>query len=337
MLPPTPFSHFGIIGGGAWGTALGQALIKAGRKVTLWAREPEVVTAINAQHENAKFLAGHALDTKLKATNDLADLDGCDAWLLVVPTQHIRAACEQLKTACKNATPPIVIAAKGIEQATLKLPSAIVGEMLPRNPIAVLSGPTFASEVANNQPTAMTLACAGNALGEQLAEAISSRNFRPYLSNDIVGAQIGGAVKNVLAIACGIATGCNMGENARAALITRGLAELMRLALALGAQRETLMGLSGLGDLILTCSSAQSRNMSLGFELGQGNKLGDVLAKRASVAEGVFTASAALSLAQKHNVDMPIVEAVDAVLNRNASVEASIEALLSRPLKPESV
>ncbi len=329
------FQHFGIIGGGAWGTALGQALLRAGRNITLWAREADVAAVINAQHENTKFLAGIKLNPKLKATNKLEDLKSCDVWLLVAPTQHLRATAQNLATIDADKNIPVIIAAKGIEQETLALPSAIISDVLPPHPIAILSGPTFADQVATDHPTAMTLACADAELGNALAEAISSRAFRPYLSDDVIGAQIGGAIKNVLAIACGIATGCGMGENARAALITRGLAEMMRLALALGAQRETLMGLSGLGDLILTCSSEKSRNMSLGVALGKGAKLADILAARSSVAEGVFTAAAALALAQKHNVDMPIVEAVDAVLNHNASVEASIEALLARPLKTE--
>jgi glycerol-3-phosphate dehydrogenase (NAD(P)+) len=329
------FQHFGIIGGGAWGTALGQALLRAGRDVTLWARETDVVATINARHENTKFLPGIALNPRLKATGNLEDMVACQAWILVVPTQHLRGVCQQLAGVTKPGAVPVIIGTKGIEQNTLALPSAIVAEVLPSHPLAVLSGPTFATEVARDQPTAMTLASADAELGGQLAQAISSRSFRPYLSGDVTGAQIGGAIKNVLAIACGIATGCGMGENARAALITRGLAEMMRLAAVIGAKHETLMGLSGLGDLILTCASAQSRNMSLGLAMGQGAKLDDILAARSSVAEGVFTASAALALADKHKVDMPIVEAVDAVLNHGASVDASIEALLARPLKDE--
>lgn len=331
----TTFQKIGIIGGGAWGTALGQALIRAGRDVTLWARETDVVAAINARHENTLFLPGVALSPRIKATARLEDLAACDARLLVVPTQYLRSICKQLAPITAEKPVPSMIASKGIEQKTLVLPSAIVAAEWPRCPLAVLSGPTFAIEVAKDQPTAMTLACTDAKLGSSLAQAISSRAFRPYLSNDVIGAELGGAIKNVLAIACGIATGCGMGENARAALITRGLAEMLRLAVAMGAQKETLMGLSGLGDLILTCSSTQSRNMSLGVALGEGAKLADILAARTSVAEGVTTASAALALAEKHNVEMPIVEAVDAILNHSASVEASINHLLARPLKDE--
>ena len=325
--------HFGIIGGGAWGTALATALLRAGRDVTLWARESDVVAAINATHENTKFLPAIPLDPRLRATNALDDLAACDAWILVAPTQHLRAVCKQL-AALKN-TAPVIIAAKGVEQNTLALPSDIVAQELSAHPVAILSGPTFAAEVARDQPTAITLACADAALAQALAHAISSRTFRPYVSDDIVGAQIGGAVKNVLAVACGISTGCGLGDNSRAALITRGLAEIMRLGLALGGRAETLMGLSGLGDLVLTCSSTQSRNMSLGFELGQGTPLPTILAARTSVAEGVFTASAARALAQKHGVEMPIVEAVDEVLNHGAAVTTTIAALLARPLRME--
>lgn len=329
------FQHFGVIGGGAWGTALGVALRRAGRSVTLWAREADVVSAINQDHENKSFLPGIKLDPELKATEKLADLTLCDAWLLVTPVQHTRVVCRQLAVLQSSPSIPVLICAKGIEDKTLQLPSAIVAETLPSHPLAILSGPTFAAEVARNQATALTLACVDAELGAALSQAISSSSFRPYLSADIVGAQIGGAVKNVLAIGCGIATGYQMGDNARAALISRGLAEMMRLSAALGGKMETLMGLSGLGDLVLTCSSTQSRNMSLGMALGQGKKLADILSLRTSIAEGVFSASATVALAKKLGVEMPIVEAVDAVLNRNAVVADTIAELLARPLKCE--
>lgn len=329
------FQHFGVIGGGAWGTALATALIRAGRDVTLWAREEEVVSSINARHENAAFLPDIKLDPKIKATNDLAALKTCDAWLLVTPVQHTRGVCAQIAALGADKKIPVILCSKGIEISTLKFPSTVVEESLPGHPVAVLSGPSFAREVANDQPTALTLACADQDLARTLALSIGSRTFRPYASDDVTGAQIGGAIKNVLAVATGIATGCGMGENARAALITRGLSEMMRLGLALGAHGETLMGLSGLGDLTLTCSSTQSRNMSLGLALGQGQKLADILGSRKSVAEGVPTAEAAASLAKLKHVDMPIVNAVDAVLNRGARVDEAVTALLSRPFKAE--
>ncbi|MFA6280091.1 MAG: NAD(P)H-dependent glycerol-3-phosphate dehydrogenase [Bdellovibrionales bacterium] len=331
----TQFQHFGVIGGGAWGTALAQALIRAGRDVTLWAREAEVVDAINNAHENSVYLPNVPLDEKLKATADLAVLGACEAWLLVTPVQHTRGVCAQLDAVAASRSIPIVLCSKGIEMGTLKFPSTVVSEALAGQPVAVLSGPSFALEVAKDMPTAVTLACEDEALGAALCQAISSRTFRPYGSADVLGAQIGGAIKNVLAVATGIASGCGMGEDARAALITRGLAEMMRLGAALGAKAETLMGLSGLGDLVLTCSSTQSRNMSLGMALGQGRKLADILAERKSVAEGVPTAASAAALAQLKGVDMPIVQAVDAILNKGARVDDVIAGLLARPLKAE--
>ena len=340
------FQRFGVIGGGAWGTALAAALRRAGRDVLLWAREPEVVMEINSQHINSTFLPDVRLDPAITATGNLTDLANCDAWLLVTPVQHTRSICRQLAKLALPPHPdplpqgerekqPILICAKGIEQQTLALPSAMVQVELPLHPVAILSGPTFAAEVAADHPTALTLACADHALATQLAGAISSPKFRPYVSDDVIGAQIGGAIKNVLAIACGIVAGLELGDNTRAALITRGLAELMRLGTALGAKPETLMGLSGLGDLVLTCGSTQSRNMSLGYALGQGKTLSDILGSRASVAEGVTTAAAAVALAARHHVEMPIVSAVDQVLNHNAAVTDMVTALLNRPLKAE--
>jgi glycerol-3-phosphate dehydrogenase (NAD(P)+) len=326
------FQNIGIIGGGAWGTALATVARRAKRDVLLWTYEPEVAAAINGKHENKLFLPGIALDKKIKATNKLADLSSCDVLLLAVPAQHTRAIVKQLTGTNGK---PVVICAKGIKQKTAKLLSEIVSEELPKAKLAVLSGPSFAAEVAQDKPTALTLASKDKVLGEALVRALGTKHFRLYLTDDVIGAQIGGAVKNVLAVACGIAAGCKLGDNARAALITRGLAELVRLGNAMGAKPETLMGLSGLGDLVLTCSSLQSRNMSLGMALGKGTTLADILAKRHSVTEGVFTAAAAKLLADKHKVDMPIVTAVDAVLNKGAAIVDTIEALLARPMKTE--
>lgn len=331
----TSYQKFGVIGGGAWGTALASTLLRAGRDVVLWTREEEVAAAVNARHENIVFLPGVKLDPKLQATNDLSDLSSCDAWLLVTPVQHTRSVCAQIDAACAKENIPIVLCSKGIEMGTLKSPSVIVEESLPGHPIAVLSGPCFAREVAMEQPTAVTLACRDEKMALDLVHAIGSRTFRPYASADVTGTQIGGAIKNVMAVATGIAAGCGMGENARAALITRGLTEMMRLGLALGAKAETMMGLSGLGDLTLTCSSTQSRNMSLGLALGQGRKLADILSERKSVAEGVPTAEAAATLARLKKVEMPIVEAVDAILNRGARVDETVASLLNRPFKTE--
>ncbi len=328
------FNHIGIIGGGAWGTALAAVMRRAGRDALIWARETEVVSAINQRHENHIFLPGVTLDNGIRATGDLKDLAICDVLLLVAPAQHTRELCGRFAKVLDK-KPPIVICAKGIEQKSGLLLSEIVAEQMPGYPLAVLSGPSFAIEVARDLPTALTLAAKDKTLGEKLVRAIGARRFRLYQTDDVIGAQIGGAIKNVLAVACGVAAGRKMGENARASLITRGLTEMIRLGGAMGAKPETLMGLSGLGDLVLTCSSLQSRNMSLGAALGEGKKLADILAQRSSVAEGVYSAAAAKALAEKHKVDMPIVTAVDAVLNRGASLDAMIDALLARPVRGE--
>lgn len=327
--------HVGVIGGGAWGTALAASAVRAGRRATLWALEPEVVEAVNLRHENAVFLPGVPLDPAVRATADMAEAVAADAVLMVCPAQHMRAVSARAVAA--GARGPLVICAKGIEQDTLMLMSDVLAETAPGVPVAVLSGPTFAGELARNLPTAVTLAADDAVLGAALIEALGHARFRPYQSHDVVGAQIGGAVKNVLAIAAGIVAGARLGDNAGAALITRGLAEIMRLGDALGADRATLMGLSGLGDLVLTCGSIQSRNMSLGKALGEGRRLADVLGERRSVAEGVFSAVAVAALAERKGIEMPICAAMDRVLNRGATVAEEIEGLLSRPFKLETV
>jgi len=325
----------GIIGAGAWGTALAAAVQRAGPNIVLQAHEPEVASTINAQHENSIFLPGVPLDEGIRATANIAEAVNAEAVLLVAPAQFLRAACELAKPHWRPGTPAI-ICAKGIEQGSYKLMSDVVAETLgDAAPIAVLSGPTFAIEVARDMPTAITLACADEMLGLKLCETLSSRCFRSYYSGDVVGAQLGGAVKNVLAIACGIVEGRSMGDNARAALVTRGLAEIARLGEVLGADEHTLMGLSGLGDLTLTCNAMQSRNFSLGVQLGQGRTLADILAERNAVTEGVFTAAAVTELARRLQVDMPICLAVDGVLNHGVDLDAIITGLLSRPLNIE--
>ena len=325
----------GIIGGGAWGTALGLIALRAGREPVLWAREPEVVAAINGSHENAAFLPGITLDSRLKATSDIAVAAARDMLLLAAPAQHLRAVAGMLASHLKPGA-PVVICAKGIEERTGALLSEVIAQALPRAPVALLSGPTFAAEVAAGHPTAITLAASDAALGQALVQALGSRAFRPYYTDDVAGAQIGGAIKNVIAIACGIVLGRKLGDNARAALITRGLAEMARLALAKGGRAETLMGLSGLGDLTLTCTSLQSRNCSLGALLGEGKRLASILSARRSVAEGVTSAAAAAALAQRLHVEMPIVAAVDAILHHGAAIDAAIEAMLSRPFRSEA-
>ena len=320
----------GVIGGGAWGTALAQVAARGGAPVTLWARESEVVGAINDAHENTRFLAGVALSPSIRATSALADLADCDALLVVVPAQHVRAVL----TDTPVGKTPLVLCAKGIEAGTRLLVGEVARALHPAAPIAVLSGPTFAHEVAAGLPTAVTLACADPAIGAALADRLAGPNFRPYASDDVIGAEIGGAGKNVLAIACGVVEGAGLGQNARAALIARGFAEMTRFGVARGAQIETLSGLSGLGDLVLTCSSTASRNFSLGLGLGQGKRAADLLSDRLTVAEGAFTAPVLREAAAEAGVDMPVVEAVCALLD-GAEVQAVIGALLARPLTRE--
>jgi glycerol-3-phosphate dehydrogenase (NAD(P)+) len=328
-------SKIGIIGAGAWGTALAMTARRAGNEVIIQAHEPDVAKAINENHENSTFLKKIKLDKRIKATTDLSLVTNVDVVLLVTPAQFLRPVCE---AAADNWPPgvPAVICSKGIEETSCALMSEVVSEILPSNPVAVLSGPAFAGEVANNLPTAVTLASEDETLAKILIETLNTPVFRIYRSLDMIGAQIGGAVKNVLAIACGIIEGRKLGNNAKSALITRGLAEITRLGIAKGAQAETFYGLSGLGDLTLTCNAMQSRNFSLGVALGQGNKLQDVLNERISIAEGVYTASTMTSLARQLNVDLPICSAVDGVLNHSDDIDASINALLIRPLKAET-
>lgn len=320
-----------VIGGGAWGTALAQVAARGGQLVTLWAREPEVVESVNAAHENRQFLAGVPLSDSIRATGDLAELADHDALLVVAPAQHVRAV---LSAAPIDGT-PLVLCAKGIEAGTRLLVGEVAQQVAPGAPIAVLSGPTFAHEVAAGKPTAVTLACEDEGLRARLADRLAGPAFRTYGSADVIGAEIGGAVKNVLAIACGVVEGAGLGLNARAALIARGFAEMTRFGLARGGQAETLTGLSGLGDLVLTCSSTNSRNFSLGVGLGQGRSAAGLLADRKTVAEGAHTAPVLREAAREAGVDMPVTEAVNALLE-GAPVQAVVEALLSRPLREEA-
>lgn len=325
--------RMGILGGGAWGTALAAVAAADGTPTLLWAREADVVDGINADHTNSLFLPGVALPAAIRATSGLIEAASQDAVLVVVPAQHVRMLLAQL-----SALPPrpLLLCAKGIEAGTLLLLSEIAAAVLPDWPCAVLSGPTFAAEVARGLPTAVTLACADAALGTRLAARLARPHFRPYLSADVIGAEVGGAVKNVLAVACGVVVGAGLGENARAAVISRGFAEMLRFGVAKGAAAATLTGLSGLGDLVLTCGSAQSRNLSLGIALGQGRTAAAVLAERRTVAEGAATAPVLVVAARQLAVDMPIAAAVAALLAGEADVAAVVEALLNRPLRAET-
>ncbi len=321
----------GIVGAGAWGTALAAVMRQIHGDALIWAREAEVVESINKDRENRLFLPGKTLADGIRATGDLTEMANCHALLLVTPAQHLRATLAALPKADK----PIILCCKGIEAETQLLMSEVAAEARPDSPIAVLSGPTFAHEVAAGKPTAITLAAKSEALGAQLTRLIAAPAFRPYWSSDVVGAEIGGAVKNVLAIGCGVVDGAGLGLNARAALIARGFAEMQRYGLARGALPETLAGLSGLGDLVLTCSSESSRNFALGRGLGQGQTAASLMADRRTVAEGASTAPVLLQSAQRLGVEMPIVEAVCALLAGAATVGHVVEALLSRPLKAE--
>lgn len=328
------FKYAGVIGGGAWGTALAQVCARAGLAVTLQAREVEVVEAIRAGRENTAFLPGVKLDEAIDVTTDLEDLAACDFILAVAPAQHLRSTLTALCPHVREHV-PILLCAKGVEQGTLQLMTQVLDETIPHASPAVLSGPSFAGEVARGLPTAVTLACPDEELGRALAEAIATPTFRPYLSTDMIGAEAGGAIKNVLAIACGIVEGKGLGRSAHAALITRGFAEMTRMAEALGGEAETVAGLCGLGDLVLTCSSPQSRNMSVGLALGAGQSLDQALAGKLTVAEGVASAPAVRALARRLGVETPISEAAAAILAGEVGVDEAILGLLSRPLKTE--
>lgn len=323
-----------VIGGGAWGTALAQTLASSGKEVMLWAREEDVVDDINTRHVNRMFLAGIPLDPKIRGTTRLEETTNSDALLIVVPAQHVRSIGKLLAPHLKPAK-PVAMCAKGIEQASGKLMGEVLAEVLPTVRYAVLSGPSFASDVARGRPAALTLACQHEVDGRGMAASLSSRQMRLYWTSDVIGAELGGAVKNVLAIAAGIVEGRDLGASAHAALVTRGFSELRRFGEAMGAKSETLLGLSGLGDLVLTCGSPQSRNMSLGRALGEGRKLSEILAGRTAVTEGVYTAAAVVRLAREKGIEMPIAEAVHAVIEGRHTIEDAITGLMLRPLKAE--
>ena len=323
-----------VIGAGAWGSALACVARRAGNQTILWARDPALAEAINESGENARYLGGIPLAEGIAATADLAmAVWKVDFLLLAIPAQHMRVVTAAMKPLDGT---PAAICAKGVELGTQALMSEILRETLPAVRQAVLSGPTFAAEVARGLPTAVTVAALESQVSALFIEALGAARFRPYASDDPLGAEIGGAVKNVLAIACGITAGRQFGDNARAALITRGMAEIMRLAVAMGGRAQTLMGLSGLGDLTLTCNAMQSRNFSLGVALGEGRSLTDILAGRRAVTEGVYSASAVTALARRRGVAMPICDAVDQVVNHSADVADTITALLNRPFARES-
>ena len=323
---------FGIIGAGAWGTALGITLRRAGCRVILWDHDSAHVETLARDRQNARHLPGIVLEDGIDLTTDLAQAAAVDALVMAVPAQYVRSVCQSLVGLVKPGL-PILIAAKGIEMTTGSLMSEVVADILPHVIPAILSGPTFAEEVAAGLPSVITLACADQKVGRELVQGLGTATFRPYLSDDVIGAQVGGAVKNVLAIACGIVEGRGLGDNARAALVTRGLAELTRLAVACGGQAATLMGPAGLGDLVLTASSTQSRNYSLGFALGQGKSLAAAMEQSKGVTEGVWTSGIVVALAARMGLELPVCAAVDAVINRGMGLDQAIAGLLNRPFR----
>lgn len=323
----------GVIGAGAWGTALAQVLASDGTPVLLWAHETELVDEINSAHTNSLFLPSAKLVENITATNHIGDIADLQTVLAVVPAQHLASVLSSLPDRSRD----LILCSKGIEAGSGRLTGEIAAEAAPSAQIAVLSGPTFAHEVAAGLPTAVTLACAGgDEQWARLAPAISRPTLRPYYSDDLIGAEIGGAVKNVLAIACGVVDGLELGQNARAALIARGYAEMLRFGLSRGGRADTLAGLCGLGDLVLTCSSTSSRNFSLGKALGQGLSAAEALAGKNSVAEGAHTAPVLADLAIREGVDMPIVQTVTALLSGKIGAREAVSSLLARPLKAEA-
>ena len=327
-----PLTTIGVIGGGAWGTALANAAAVAGRDVVLWMRDAAQGERMQTTRINARYLPGVRLHDRVTATAAPDALRRAGAIFLVTPAQTARGTVERFSSALAPGA-PLVVCAKGIEQGTGRFLTDVVMAVRPDAPVAVLSGPSFAGDVARGLPTAVTLAARDAPLAAALAAALSGPTFRVYHGTDVRGVEIGGAAKNVLAIACGIVQGRGLGESAKAALIARGFAELMRFARAYGGSPETLMGLSGLGDLVLTCGSAQSRNFAFGERLGRGAPV--AAASGGKLAEGAFTASVLVDLARAKNVDMPIAEAVGAVVAGGLTIDGAIEALMTRPLRAE--
>lgn len=329
-------NKIGVVGAGSWGTALAQCLAQAGHEVMVWSRKPEIVSEINDRKTNETYLPGIALDPGMQACESLSKTADCDVIFLVTPAQYVRQSLVALKGDLASGK-PVVICAKGIELDTGLLMSQVAQEEVPNATISILTGPTFAGEIARGLPSAVTIAARDKDVAQEISEGMGTRNLRAYTTEDLLGAQIGGAVKNVIAIACGVIVGRQLGESARSALLTRGLAEMGRLASAMGAQKETLMGMCGVGDLMLTCSSMQSRNFSLGVELGKGRSLEDIMQERKgkAVTEGVTTARALKVMARKHAVDMPISDTVYRCLDEGLSIEEAIEKMLDRPVRVE--
>jgi glycerol-3-phosphate dehydrogenase (NAD(P)+) len=324
-----------VVGAGAWGTALADLLARNGHEVKLWAYEPDVVATINQKHENVRFLVGHALSPSLEAVGDIGRaVDGAELVTLATPSHVLRRIVKSAAGSLPRGT-PLVVATKGIEKGTLCLMTEVAEQEVPGATVVALSGPSFAVEVVSGQPTAVVVASEGDEAAATAQRAFSSAYFRAYTHTDVIGVELGGALKNVMAVATGIAEGLGLGFNARAALVTRGLAEMTRLGSALGAQQSTFAGLAGLGDLVLTCTGSLSRNRAVGVELGKGRKLDDVLRDKETVAEGVVTAQSARELAAREGIEMPIVDTVNRVLFEGQPARSAIAALMTRELRAE--
>lgn len=332
---PTPFQRISILGAGAWGTALALNAARAGRDVVLWGRNPENLETISIKRQLPSYLPGITFDHPLETTIDITEAADADCILMVTPAQSTHKIAEEIGFYVRKGT-PIVLAAKGLEKGTRRMMSEVLADYLPQAIPAILSGPSFAADVAQGLPTAVTIAASDSLLSERLCATFSNKTFRPYASTDMTGVQLGGALKNVLAIACGMVQGKQLGASAHAALMTRGFAEMQRLAMKMGSRPDTLMGLSGFGDVALSCSSSQSRNFSFGFALGKGKDLADLFAPGTKLSEGAYTARVACELAECAQVDMPIARAVADVLDRVVTLDEAIERLMARPLRRES-
>ena len=336
MVKDNNLASISVIGAGAWGTALAQVASFDNRNVSLWCRNEQLASEINASHANEVYLSDIPLNKSIKATSKLEIALKAQILLMVTPAQALRSVLLKMKPAIRH-DHILVLCSKGVEISSEKLMSEVTKDILPQTQISALSGPNFAREIAMGKPAATTLACEDKNIGKKLQNIIASPQFRPYLTTDLTGTQISGAFKNIIAIACGIAHGLNLGESARASLVTRGLAEISRLGAAMGAQTETFMGMCGVGDMMLTCSSEQSRNFSIGLSLAKGQNLEDLMAQSgSSLSEGVHTAHAAIDLAQKHGVEMPISHAVYNCLHEGQSIDAAMKDMLNRKVKEET-
>lgn len=324
-----------VLGGGSWGTAMANLMASQGYKTTIWMRDEKNAQSINARHENSRYLTGLRLDSRLRATVDAAEaFDAAELCIMAVPCQSARSALQKLAAHVRPGL-PVVCVSKGIELETLKPMSQMIGETLPQARYAILSGPAFAAEVAKSLPTAVSIGCAERDLAEELRVVFSCGTFRAYSSRDVIGVEMGGALKNVIAIAAGVSDGLSFGHNARAALITRGLAEISRLGVALGATASTFMGLSGMGDLVLTCTGDLSRNRQVGLKLAEGKVLENIIAEMHMVAEGVKTTEAAVALGDRLGVDLPVARSVKALLAGELSAAEAVKMLMGRDLKEE--